>query len=89
MQRARADGLSVSHAHLRHLNPFPHNLEDVLSRFERVLVPELNLGQLRMLVRARYLVDAIGLNRVTGRPFKIDEIETKIRELVRGKVSVG
>jgi 2-oxoglutarate ferredoxin oxidoreductase subunit alpha len=89
VQRARAGGLSVSHAHLRHLNPFPHNLEDVLSRFERVLVPELNLGQLRMLVRARYLVDAIGLNRVTGRPFKIDEIETKIRELVRGKVSVG
>ncbi|MBI4570742.1 MAG: 2-oxoacid:acceptor oxidoreductase subunit alpha, partial [Chloroflexi bacterium] len=89
VQRARADGLSVSHAHLRHLNPFPHNLGDVLSRFERVLVPELNLGQLRMLVRARYLVDAIGLNRITGRPFKIDEIETKIRELVRGKVSVG
>jgi 2-oxoglutarate ferredoxin oxidoreductase subunit alpha len=85
VQRARADGLSVSCAHLRHLNPFPPNLGDVLSRFERVLVPELNLGQLRMLVRGRYLVDAEGLNRVTGRPFKIAEIEDRIRELVRAR----
>ena len=89
VQRARGDGLSVSCAHLRYLSPFPLNLSDVLSRFERVLIPELNLGQLRMLVRARYLIDAIGLNRVTGRPFKTAEIEGKIRELVRQNVSVG
>jgi 2-oxoglutarate ferredoxin oxidoreductase subunit alpha len=89
VQRARKDGLSVSSAHLRHLNPFPENLADVLSRFRKVLIPELNLGQLRMLVRSKYLVDAEGLNRVTGRPFKTIEIETKIRELVAQKVKVG
>ncbi|MEX0786893.1 MAG: 2-oxoacid:acceptor oxidoreductase subunit alpha [Dehalococcoidia bacterium] len=89
VQRARHDGLSVSHAHLRHLNPFPENLGDVLSRYEHVLIPEMNLGQLRMLIRARYLVDAEGLNRVTGRPIKIAEIEARIRELVRQKASVA
>jgi 2-oxoglutarate ferredoxin oxidoreductase subunit alpha len=75
VQRARGNHLSVSSAHLRHLNPFPENLGDVLSRYRKVLIPELNLGQLRMLIRARYLVDAVGLNRVTGRPLKIGEIE--------------
>ena len=89
VQRARADGLSVSAAHLRHMNPFPKNLGDVLSRFERVLIPEMNLGQLRMLIRARYLFDAIGLNRVTGRPLKTGEIVEKIGGLVRRKVSVA
>ena len=89
VQRARADRLSVSAAHLRHMNPFPKNLGDVLSRFERVLIPEMNLGQLRMLIRARYLVDAVGLNRVTGRPLKIAEIVEKISGLVRRKVSVA
>ncbi len=88
VQRARASGLSVSHAHLRYLNPFPENLADVLSRFEQVLIPELNLGQLRLLIRGRYLVDAVGLNIVTGRPFKIEQIETKIRELVRQEARV-
>jgi 2-oxoglutarate ferredoxin oxidoreductase subunit alpha len=86
VQRAQARGLSVSHAHLRYLNPFPPNLEDVLSRFDRVLIPEMNLGQLLMLVRARYLVDAVGLNQVTGRPFKITQIEEKIDELLQSKV---
>jgi 2-oxoglutarate ferredoxin oxidoreductase subunit alpha len=89
VQRARSDGLSVSSAHLRHLNPFPENLSEVLSRFRKVLIPELNLGQLRMLVRSKYLVDAYGLNRVTGRPFKTVEIETKIKELVAQEVRVG
>ena len=89
VERARADGLSVSAAHLRHMNPFPKNLGDVLSRFERVLIPEMNLGQLRMLIRARYLVDAVGLNRVTGRPLKTGEIVEKIGSLVRRKVSVA
>ncbi len=82
-ERARKRGESVSCAHLRYLNPFPRNLGDVLSRFERVLVPELNHGQLRLLVRARYLVDAVGLNKVTGRPFMIREIEEKIQEFAR------
>jgi len=89
VQRARARGLGVSHAHLRYLNPFPANLGDVLSRFDRVLIPEMNLGQLLMLVRARYLIDAVGLNQVTGRPFKIAQIEEKINALVRSKVTIG
>jgi len=88
VQRARSRGLSVSCAQLRYLNPFPGNLGDVLSSFDKVLIPELNLGQLRMLIRARYLVDAIGLNKVSGRPFLIREIEEKIDELVRSKVGV-
>ena len=89
VQRSRAAGLSVSHAHLRYLNPFPENLGDVLGRFRKVLIPELNLGQLRLLIRGRYLIDAAGLNRVTGRPLKIGEVETRIRELVRQGVKVG
>ena len=88
VQRAQASGLPVSCAHLRYLNPFPKNLGDVIGRFERVLIPELNLGQLRMLVRARYLVDAVGLNKVTGRPFMIAEIEKKIGELIHSKREV-
>ena len=87
--RAQADGLSVSAAHLRYLNPFPRNLGDVLSQFERVLIPEMNLGQLRLLIRARYLVDAEGLNRVTGRPMKTADVAAKIETLVRRKVSVA
>jgi 2-oxoglutarate ferredoxin oxidoreductase subunit alpha len=89
VQRAQASGMPVSCAHLRHLNPFPPNLGGLLSRFERVLIPELNLGQLRMLIRARYLVDAFGLNKVSGRPFLIREIEEKIAELVGTRVGVS
>jgi 2-oxoglutarate ferredoxin oxidoreductase subunit alpha len=81
VQRARAKGLKVSAAHLRHLNPLPRNLGDVLRRYDRVLMPEINLGQMRMLVRARYLIDIIGLNKVSGRPFTISEVEAKITEL--------
>ena len=89
VERAQASGLPVSAAHLRHLNPFPKNLGEVLARFDKVLIPELNLGQLRLLIRARFLIDVIGLNKVTGRPLKISEIEEKIHELVRSKVGVA
>ncbi len=89
VERARASGVPVSAAHLRYLNPFPPNLGDVLARFDKILIPELNLGQLRLLIRARFLIDAIGLNRVTGRPLKIREIEEKIYKLVQSKVSVA
>ena len=82
VERLRDRGYSVSHAHLRHLNPFPANTEDVLRRFRRVLIPELNLGQLVMLIRARYLVDAIGYNRVRGKPFRIAEIETEAERVL-------
>ena len=67
-------GRSVAQAHLRHLNPFPANLGDVLSRYEKVLVPEINLGQLALLLRGRYLVDVISYNRVRGLPFGAAEL---------------
>lgn len=79
--QAREDGISVAHAHLMHLNPFPSNLGDVLARFKRVLVPEMNLGQLSRLVRAEYLVDAKTLSKVQGLPFRAAEIEAAIREM--------
>jgi 2-oxoglutarate/2-oxoacid ferredoxin oxidoreductase subunit alpha len=74
VRRVRAEGKSVAHAHLRWLNPFPANLGDVLRSYDKVLVPEMNLGQLLQLIRARYLVDAVGYNRVTGKPFRASEI---------------
>ncbi len=73
-ERLQADGRPVAHAHLRHLNPFPANTEDVLRSYRRVLIPEVNLGQLLMLVRAKYLIDAVGYDRVRGKPFRIAEI---------------
>ena len=79
VDRLQAEGRSVSHAHLRHLNPFPRNTGDVLRSFNRVLIPEVNLGQLRLLIRARYLIDAVGLNRVRGKPFRISEVEEAAR----------
>ncbi len=79
---ARKDGLKVSRAHLRHLNPFPANLGDVLSRFDRVLVPEMNLGQLALLLRARYLKDIITYSKVQGQPFHRQEILDKIHEIL-------
>jgi 2-oxoglutarate/2-oxoacid ferredoxin oxidoreductase subunit alpha len=82
VERLQARGLAVSHAHLRHLNPFPANTEQVIRSFKRVLVPELNLGQLLMLIRARYLVDAIGYNKVRGKPFRIVEIEAEADRLL-------
>jgi len=68
--------------HLRHLNPFPSELGAVLRQYRQVLVPELNLGQLALLLRARYLVDVLQLDKVQGRPFKVSEIHDRIRELV-------
>jgi 2-oxoglutarate ferredoxin oxidoreductase subunit alpha len=82
VRRVRAKGRPVAHAHLRWLNPFPANLGDVLASYDRVLVPEMNLGQLRTLVRARYLVDAVGYNRVAGRPFTAGEIEDAIEAML-------
>jgi len=79
---AQAQGRSVSHAHIRYLNPFPRNLGDVLSRFKKVLVPELNLGQLALLLNGRFPVRVAQLNKVQGRPFKISELQRKIEELL-------
>ncbi|MCB1015089.1 MAG: 2-oxoacid:acceptor oxidoreductase subunit alpha [Acidimicrobiales bacterium] len=80
VDRARGQGLKVARAHLTHLNPFPSNLGDVLRRYPRVLVPEMNLGQLSLLVRAEFLVDARPLSKVRGEPFTAGEIEAAIRE---------
>ncbi len=79
---ARERGLDVSHAHLRHLNPLPADLGDLLSRFRRVLLPELNLGQLSMILRARYLIDIESFTKVAGQPFKVVEIQTKIEQML-------
>ena len=77
-----ADGAAVAHAHMRHLNPFPANTEAVLRSYRRVLIPEVNLGQLLMLVRARYLIDAVGYDKVRGKPFRIGEIVDEARRLL-------
>ncbi|MEM7681407.1 MAG: 2-oxoacid:acceptor oxidoreductase subunit alpha [Planctomycetota bacterium] len=82
-EAARADGLSVAHVHLRHLNPMPNDLGDVLKRFKQVLIPELNTGQLRMLIRSTYLVDAHGFNKVQGKPFHVSELRAKIGEMLK------
>ena len=71
----------VSHCHLRYLNPFPKNLGEILQRFDKVLIPELNLGQLRMIIRAEFLIDAQGLNKVQGKPFSVADIVGKIEQL--------
>ncbi len=76
----RGQGKSVAHLHLRHLNPFPANLGEVLKRYKKVVVPELNAGQLRMLLRAEYLVDATGINKVKGKPFQVGELTHAIEE---------
>jgi 2-oxoglutarate ferredoxin oxidoreductase subunit alpha len=78
----RRAGRQVAQAHLRHLNPFPANTGEVLRRYDKVLIPEMNLGQLSMLIRAIYLVDAIGYNRVRGLPFKAEELTTAIEEVI-------
>jgi 2-oxoglutarate ferredoxin oxidoreductase subunit alpha len=82
VRRVRRDGSKVAHAHLRYLNPFPANTGEVLGRYERVLVPEMNLGQLRKLVRAEFLVDAAGYNRVTGVPFRSSEVADAIEAML-------
>ncbi len=82
VRRARRAGHAVAQAHLRHLNPFPADLGEVLSRYEKVLIPEMNLGQLSLLIRAKYLVDAIGYNQVNGMPLKAAQLEEVITDLV-------
>ncbi len=82
VERLQAQGRSVAHAHLRHLNPFPRNTGDVVRSYRRVLIPEVNLGQLLLLIRARYLVDAVGYDRVRGKPFRIAEIEQEAIRLL-------
>lgn len=82
VQRVARAGGSVAHAHLRYLNPLPRNLGEIVGSYDRVLIPELNKGQLRLIIRSEFLVDAVGLNKVQGKPFSIREIVEKIEELL-------
>jgi len=80
VESLRADGKRVGHCHLRHINPLPNDLGDILRRYDKVLIPELNLGQLRTIIRAEYLVDAVGINKVQGQPFLTRELIEGITE---------
>ena len=82
VEQVRAEGLDVAYAHLRYLNPFPRNLGNVLGRYKQVLVPELNLGQLALLVQAHFPVRVVKLNKVQGAPFQIREVADKIRQVL-------
>jgi 2-oxoglutarate ferredoxin oxidoreductase subunit alpha len=82
-RQVRAAGASIAQAHLRHLNPFPNDLGDILRRYQKVVIPEMNLGQLATLIRAKYLIDAISVTQVRGLPFKADELA----EMLQGVVS--
>jgi 2-oxoglutarate ferredoxin oxidoreductase subunit alpha len=83
VQKAQSMGKSVALAHVRYMNPFPSNLGEILSSYKKVLIPELNMGQLRMLIRSRYLVDAVGYNKVKGKPFTVTELVEKIHEMTK------
>ena len=81
-RRVRKEGLDVAQVHLRHLNPFPKDLGDVLKRYDAVMIPEMNLGQLSLLIRAKYLVDVVGYNQVNGMPLKAAELAQAITDLI-------
>src|SRR5580692_766223 len=82
MKPMREKGHRISHVHLRYLNPLPRNLGDILKRYKKILVPEMNMGQLVMILRAKFLVDAQSYGKIQGKPFKQSEIEDKIEELL-------
>jgi 2-oxoglutarate ferredoxin oxidoreductase subunit alpha len=84
VKNCQTRGESVASIHLRHLNPFPSDLGEILANYENILIPELNLGQLFKMIRAKYLVPAVGLNKIKGQPFKIAEIEAAIETLLKG-----
>lgn len=82
VRRIRGAGGAIAQAHLRHINPFPRNLGEVLKRYEKVVVPEMNLGQLATLIRAKYLVDAHSYNQVNGMPFKAEQLAEVLKEAI-------
>jgi 2-oxoglutarate ferredoxin oxidoreductase subunit alpha len=85
VRRVRRAGYPIAQAHLRHLNPFPANLGEVLASYEKVVIPEMNMGQLAMLIRSRYLVDAMSVTQVRGMPFRAAELA----EMLQGVISHG
>lgn len=84
-ERLAAEGLEVAHCHLRHIHPFPPNLDDVLSNYDEILLPEMNMGQLQMLIQAKYMRKIIGYHKVQGQPFKAAEIMGKVKEILISK----
>ena len=84
VETAQDEGMSVSHLHLRHLNPFPKNLGEILVKFQKVMIAELNLGQLSTIIRSKFLVAAVGLNKIQGKPFTQTEVYNEITKLVKG-----
>jgi 2-oxoglutarate ferredoxin oxidoreductase subunit alpha len=90
LKTQRDAGHRIGHVHLRYLNPLPRNLGDVMARYRKVLVPEMNMGQLSLILRAKYLVDVEGYNKIQGQPFKQAELEAKIEEVLSyGAVGAG
>ena len=83
VRRARGRGLDASHIHIRHIWPLPRNLGELLRGYDRIIVPEMNKGQLKTVLRDQYLVDARPVTKVSGQPFKIAEIEAAIEEALR------
>ena len=79
----REEGYSVSSLHLRHLNPFPSDLKKILQGFDKILIPELNLGQLSKLIREKFLIETVSFNSVNGQPFKVGEMTTRILEFLK------
>ena len=82
MTQCQAEGLSVSHAHLRFINPFPRNLETLLGNFKKVVIPELNLGQLQKIVSSTYGVQTEGIHKLKGRPYTVSELKEQFKELI-------
>ena len=85
VEECTENGQEISQVHLRHLNPFPGNIGELLGRFEKVLCPELNEGQLAMLLRARYLIDVQSFSKISGQPFKVGEIVDQIQKILNTK----
>jgi 2-oxoglutarate ferredoxin oxidoreductase subunit alpha len=84
VKQLRDKGKGVSHIHLRYLNPLPSDLGDQLRKFKKVVVVEMNMGQLLKMVRAEYLVDAVGCNKIQGRPFKVSELANRVTRALEG-----
>lgn len=85
MKELVAEGYSVAHAHIKYLMPFPKNLGDLLSRYKKVLIPEINNGQLIHVIRDKYLIDAIPMNKIKGVPFEAAELRAKILECLKNE----
>mgnify|MGYP000087693916 CR=1 FL=1 len=84
VENAQENGMSVSYLHLRYLNPLPRNLGEILVKFQKVMIAELNMGQLSTIIRSKFLVDIVSMNKVQGKPFTQTEVYKKITELVSG-----